>query len=216
MTFWRGWADEAAGLLSKNGFLPLDGVLADFGLSHDQLDDPSRGFSFRFPDSPLDMRFDPEGPATAAGILNGTDIEGYRALLAEGGVARGAEALARRLSASGPFQTVGDLVAVAGPRRGRIHPATVLFQAVRMKVNREIERIRRLLAQIPGWLRPGGRAVFLSYHSVEDRLVKQALRGGLPGLEARPRKALKPSREEARLHPPARSARLRCAEKAAA
>jgi 16S rRNA (cytosine1402-N4)-methyltransferase len=85
-----------------------------------------------------------------------------------------------------------------------------------MRVNREFERIRRLLTLIPGWLKPGGRAVFLSYHSLEDRLVKAALKGEIPELRAEPRKAIKPAREESRSNPPSRSARLRAATRVAA
>lgn len=201
------------------------GILLDLGLSLYLLEESGRGFSFRR-DEPLDMRFNPEEPVpTAADLLNTLSQAQLETIFREYGEEPRARRLARlvvQARRQRPFRTTGQLVEVVrralGPGRpgSRIHPATRVFQALRIAVNRELEELRVFLSQAPAWLEPGGRLVVLSYHSLEDRLVKQhSLEWERAGIMRRlTKKPLKPSEEEVRRNPRSRTAKLRIAEKA--
>ncbi len=205
--------------LRAEGLRP-DAVLADLGASSMQLDDPARGFSLR-DDALLDMRMDPGLALTAADLLNGLDEAGLARMLREHADEPAAERLARAFVArrrERPFRTTGDLRTVVeaalGSRGGRIHPATRTFQALRMEVNDEPGQLAAVLPLALDLLAPGGRLVVLSFHSGEDRLVKdffaRAVRAGHELLTRRP---LRPGREEQRSNRRSRSARLRALAK---
>lgn len=204
---------------------PVDAILFDLGLSSMQLESSGRGFSFRA-DEPLDMRFDPTlDMPTAAELLNS---------LAEGELERtlrefGEEPRARRLArtivqrrAQRPFDRTGDLVAAVtaalGPARGRIHPATRTFQALRIAVNDELGALEHGLDAAVGLLKPGGRLAVISFQSLEDRIVKWRFRGWADAglVHTLTRKPVVPALEEVRQNPRARSAKLRVAERTAA
>lgn len=200
------------------------GILLDLGLSSRQLQQSRRGFSF-MGDEPLDMRFNPESPgATAAQLLNTATQAALEKIFREYGEEPRARRLARLVVETRrqvPFRTTQQLVKVMqqalgpGRRRGRLHPATRVFQALRIAVNRELEVLDSFLDQAPAWLLPGGRLVVISYHSLEDRLVKQRLvaweRSG--GMRRLSRKVITPTPAEIQGNPRARSAKLRVAEK---
>lgn len=200
------------------------GILLDLGLSSFQLQQSRRGFSFRG-DEPLDMRFNPEAPGpSAAQLLNTASQAALEQIFWEYGEERRARRLARlvvQTRRQAPFKTTRQLVQlveqVMGPggRRGRLHPATRVFQALRIAVNLELDQLATFLEQAPTWLEPGGRLAVISYHSLEDRMVKQAMVGWeRAGLMSRlTRKPLVAQREEVRQNPRARSAKLRIAEK---
>jgi 16S rRNA (cytosine1402-N4)-methyltransferase len=200
------------------------GILLDLGLSTHQLQQSQRGFSF-LGDEPLDMRFNPEasGP-TAAQLLNSSSQATLEKIFWEYGEERQARRLARlvvQARRQAPFDTTRQLVKLVeqaqgpGGRRGRLHPATRVFQALRIAVNLELEQLTTFLEQAPAWLEPGGRLVIISYHSLEDRMVKQAMvgwdRAGIMGRLTR--KPLVAQPEEVQRNPRARSAKLRIAEK---
>ncbi|MBW1991430.1 MAG: 16S rRNA (cytosine(1402)-N(4))-methyltransferase RsmH [Deltaproteobacteria bacterium] len=200
------------------------GILLDLGLSLYLLEHSGRGFSFRR-DEPLDMRFDPLEPVpTAADLLNTSSPSELETIFRAYGEEPQARLLARRVVEARrrrPFRTTRDLVEVVttvirpkGPR-SRIHPATRVFQALRIAVNRELEELETFLSRAPDWLAPQGRLVVLSYHSLEDRLVKQRFleweRGGVA--KRLTKKPSRPGPEEVRRNPRARTARLRIAEK---
>ena len=231
----RGNAGDLEGLLRPLGLLPVDGVLADLGVSSPQLDDPSRGFSFQA-DGPLDMRMGPDGP-TAAEAIAEADEATLAGVLRDLGEEPFARAIARSLKAAHPTTTQGAVEAVkrAVPRRAwpdRIHVATRTFQALRIWVNDELGALERLLGSLPRLLRVGGRAAIIAFHSLEDRRVKEAFRTlvgrctcppGLPvcacgaggSFRAVTRKAVKASEAEVARNPRARSARLRAVERLA-
>ncbi len=200
------------------------GILLDLGLSSQQLQASQRGFSF-MGDEPLDMRFNPEnGGATAAQLLNRAPQATLEQIFWEYGDEPRARRLARQVVQARrrqPFRTTQQLIEVIkqamGPgwRRGRLHPATRVFQALRIAVNRELEQIAAFLEQAPGWLEEGGRLVVIAYHSLEDRLVKEKMATwDRAGVMARlTRKPLAPTPEEVGRNPRARSAKLRIAEK---
>jgi len=227
-------------LLDEVGGPPVAGILLDLGISSLQLDDPGRGFSFQ-KDGPLDMRMDRTERTTAADLVGALAEERLAAILREHGEEKAARRIARALvreRARAPIATtrrlaeiVASVLRVRGP--SRIHPATRTFQALRIAVNREIEGLDRLIEEAVTRLEPGGRIAVISFHSLEDRVVKQTLRGltrrcvcprGLPVCACgRPgvvrlvgSKALRPSAEEALHNPRSRSARLRTAERLAA
>jgi 16S rRNA (cytosine1402-N4)-methyltransferase len=221
------------------GFDAVDGILFDLGLSSDSLEASGRGFSFRR-DEPLDMRFDPTaGEPAAALVADSTEAE-LREILWRYGEEPAAGRLARALGrarAEAPLQTTGDLVAVVekvlGRPRGRAHPATRTFQALRIAVNDELESLRTALEDAVALLAPGGRLVVIAFHSLEDRIVKQYLRAesggecrcppGLPvcvcarasRLRLATRKPVVPAADEIARNPRARSAKLRAAERLA-
>jgi len=164
------------------GFLKAQGVLFDLGVSSLQLDRPERGFSFLV-DAPLDMRFDPTAGATAADLVNDLDEADLADILWRYGEERSSRRIARRIVRARSRERItrtGQLAQVvvraAGGHRGRIHPATRTFQALRIAVNRELERLPKGLAQTLQVLAPGGRLVVIAFHSLEDRIVKTWLR----------------------------------------
>ncbi|TGH23930.1 MAG: 16S rRNA (cytosine(1402)-N(4))-methyltransferase RsmH [Aphanocapsa feldmannii 277cI] len=194
---------------------PFSGVLADLGVSSPQLDGPGRGFSFRH-DGPLDMRMNPDHGETAAQLIDRLDEQALANLIHTYGEERYARRIARRLVEQRPLQgtaVLAQLVARCYPpkrRHGRIHPATRTFQALRIAVNRELEVLERLLRDAPDWLVPGGVIGIISFHSLEDRLVKRAFLAD-PRLQRLTRKPIMTSEREAKANPRSRSARLRLA-----
>lgn len=216
----------------------VDGIVVDLGVSSMHLDRPERGFSFR-KEGPLDMRMDPEQSLTAAEWLQQASEREILQVLRTYGEEKRAKSIARaivRERANRPIQTTGRLEQVVSScfpdrvRAGRVHPATRTFQAIRLVVNRELDRLQSLLSFLPARLAPGGRVVFLAYHSLEDRHVKRAflkwegkadpatrrlpIRGTITGpMRVLTRKAVRPGEEEVALNPRARSARLRAAER---
>ena len=195
----------------------LDGMLADFGVSSLQLDSAHRGFSFRL-DAPLDMRMDTRSGATAGQVVNQADEEDLANLIYELGDERRSRRIARAIVRARPISTTGELarvVSAAAPamKSDTIHPATRTFQALRIQVNDELGEIRSLLKSAPSLLKPSGRLAVISFHSLEDRLVKDALRDGAhDGVwDVLTRKPVTASDEEVRGNPRARSAKLRAA-----
>jgi 16S rRNA (cytosine1402-N4)-methyltransferase len=198
---------------------PVDGVIADLGISTLELDDPTRGFSFRWP-APLDMRMNPDSPLTAAEIVNHWPEKELADLLYLRAEERNSRRIARAIVRARPIRDTAHLATVvAGAQkvRGRqkLHPATKTFLALRTAVNREEEELEQFLSWTPATLASGGRWIVLSYHSLEDRLVKRAFqkyeREG--GLKILTKKVIQPSDEEIRNNPRARSAKMRVAEK---
>ncbi len=202
----------------------LDGVLLDLGISSDQLLRSGRGFSFDA-DEELDMRMDPqEDTPTAGDIVNSASETELADILFTLGEERASRRIARRIVAArrrGPIRTSRELAAIVaaamGGRRGRIHPATRSFQALRIKVNNEIGHLEHFLSEFYDCLAPGGRAVVISFHSLEDRLVKRRFRELAAGSGARvlTKKVVRPTDEEVERNPMARSAKLRALEKGA-
>ncbi len=227
-------------LLTQQGIEAVDGVLLDLGISSEQVDEADRGFSFR-QDGPLDMRMDQRQSLTAVDIVNGWPEADLVDLLRRWGEEPAARRVARAIvthRAERPFRTTGDLsqlletvlVRKHGSAAGRRHPATRCFQALRMAVNDELAGLEMGLQAALAMLPIGGRMAVISFHSLEDRMVKQffrghegrafALAGGgsvwegdLPAMKRVNRKACKPTEAECRDNPRSRSARLRVAER---
>jgi 16S rRNA (cytosine1402-N4)-methyltransferase len=198
---------------------PLNGILADLGVSSLQLDTAERGFSFRFA-GPLDMRMDSRMALTAADIVNETAETELADLLYRLGEERDSRRIARAILRARPIRSTEHLATVvAGARtsRGRqkLHPATKTFLALRIAVNREMEELGQFLNRAPATLAPGACWVVLSYHSLEDRMVKQEFRrlAGEGVLNVLTRKVVRPSEAEIAANPRARSAKMRVAEK---
>jgi 16S rRNA (cytosine1402-N4)-methyltransferase len=200
----------------------LDGLLADFGVSSLQLDEAHRGFSFRF-EGPLDMRMDTRSGETAGQVVNQADEEELANLIYEFGEERRSRRIARAIVRARPITTTAELakiVSAAAPsmKGDKIHPATKTFQALRIRVNDELGEIRTLLESAPSLLKVGGRLAVISFHSLEDRLAKDAMRDGArDGIwELVARKPVTASEQEMDRNPRARSAKLRVAERLAA
>lgn len=204
---------------------PLDGIVMDLGISSRQLDTARRGFSFRY-DEPLDMRFDPAHGESAAELLNRADEAELADILYQFGEEyrsrRIARAIVRRRQAA-PLRSTVDLAraveAAVGSRRGRIHPATKTFQALRIAVNDELGALDDGLEAAGRALTPGGRLAVISFHSLEDRRVKQYFRAGGRAeapLRELTRKPIVPTPAEVARNPRARSAKLRVAERTSA
>ena len=198
---------------------PLQGILADLGVSSVQLDTAERGFSFRLA-GPLDMRMDSRMALTAADIVNETAEAELADLLYRFGEERDSRRIARAIVRARPIRSTEHLATVvAGARtsRGRqkLHPATKTFLALRIAVNRELEELGQFLDRAPATLAPGGRWVVLSYHSLEDRMVKQGFRrlSGQGVVSVLTRKVIRPTEREIAANPRARSAKMRVAEK---
>jgi len=198
-----------------------DGILADLGVSSLQFGDPARGFSFQA-EGPLDMRMNPMSEPTAEQVVNQFDERELADLIYEFGEERRSRRIARAIVRSRPILTTAQLAAVistaARPMNQaerRIHPATRTFQALRIFVNRELDDLRKLLEAAPQLLTPGGRLVVISFHSLEDRIVKDAMREGakLGKYKLLTKKPVTPSDEEIASNPRARSAKLRAAER---
>lgn len=211
-------------VLDARGVTRVDGLLADLGVSSMQLDAPGRGFSFRR-DDPLDMRMDQTRGPSAAEALRDVDERTLADIIYEFGEERYARRIARAITgaqAGNGIQTTGqlaDVVRRAIPRKGysRIDPATRTFQAIRIWVNRELEDLDGFLARAARLLAPGGRMAVITFHSLEDRIVKHTLRSlqtaGDLGLTVRTKRPVVPSEAEIARNPRARSAKLRAAER---
>ncbi len=198
---------------------PLDGVLADLGVSTLELDTPERGFSFRYA-APLDMRMDPEQALTADEIVNHWPERELADLLYQKAEERDSRRIAKAIVRARPIRDTAHLAtSVAGARkargRQRLHPATKTFLALRIAVNREEEELEQFLSRAPATISPGGRWVVLSYHSLEDRQVKHAFqRLAREGqFEVLTKKIIEPTLDEIRDNPRARSAKMRVAQK---
>lgn len=199
----------------------VDGLLADFGVSSMQLDEAQRGFSFQA-DGPLDMRMDTRSGQTAAQVVNMASERELADLVYEYGSERRSRRIARAVVRGRPIETTGQLArivqsAVRTTKHERIHPATRTFQALRIYVNSELEEIEALLRAAPGLVKAGGRLAAISFHSLEDRLVKDALRDGASRGEWRvlTRKPVTAGDGEMERNPRSRSAKLRAAERLA-
>ncbi len=210
--FWRGnFSDYAPGEQQ------FDGILADLGVSSAQFDQAARGFSFRY-DAPLDMRMNQTQEISAAEVINHYGEKDLADLIYHYGEERLSRRIASAIVRSRPLATTTDLAEViwtsvpVSYRHGRIHPATRTFQALRIAVNRELDVLNTFLKKAPLWLKPRGTIVIISFHSLEDRIVKFAFREH-PNLEVVTKKPVTPSDQETHDNPRARSAKLRSARR---
>jgi len=234
----KGNFGDVASILTKLGIPRVDGMMFDLGVSSPQLDDPARGFSY-MKDAPLDMRMDERAPLTAAHILNTWSEAEIRSILWRYGEERYSGRIAAAIVArreEKPFETTFELVDVirgampAAALREKQHPAKRSFQGIRIAVNDELGSLERMLAEAPERLETGGRLLVISFHSLEDRMVKESIRsreagctcpkefpvctcGFVQTLRSVTRKPVAPTKEEMERNPRARSARLRIAEK---
>lgn len=220
--FHANFAD-APEVLAQAGLDGVDGLLADLGFASNQVDDPQRGLSFSR-EGPLDMRLDRSQGPTAADLLHRLPETDLADLIYRYGEERHSRRIARRIVQARrvePLKTtaeLAELVRAAIPaKRGRIDPATRTFQALRIAVNDELARLETLLEHLPRLLRPGGRAAVISFHSLEDRRVKQAFAALAQTHQASllTKKPITPSHEEVARNPRARSARLRALQRPA-
>ena len=195
----------------------FDGIIADLGVSSAQFDIPERGFSFRHT-ADLDMRMDQSQSLTASDVINHWDEAKLAEAFYKYGEERLSRQIARRIVEKRPFQTtteLADAIAHSVPpkyRYGRIHPATRVFQALRIVVNQELSSLETFLNRAPHWLKPGGRIGIISFHSLEDRIVKHSLRDS-PLLRVLTKKPVTPQQQELDDNPRSRSAKLRLAER---
>jgi 16S rRNA (cytosine1402-N4)-methyltransferase len=193
----------------------FDGIIADLGVSSPQLDHPERGFSFRL-EGDLDMRMDTSQALTSKEIVNHWKEKDLADLIYIYGEERLSRRIATTIVQKRPFYTTTELaeaIASCVPpkyRHGRIHPATRTFQALRIKVNQELESLEKFIQVAPNWLKPEGRIAIISFHSLEDRIVKHQFKDH-PQLKVITKKPIIPSKEEERLNPRSRSAKLRVA-----
>ncbi len=226
--------EQLAQVAQQAGFVQVDAILLDLGVSSFQLDQPARGFSLMQP-GPLDMRFDPAQYPSAADIVNKWPERELADLIYQFGEERNSRRIARHLVQHRPIATTEQLAeivtrAVGGRRGDRIHPATRTFQALRIAVNRELEQLTNVLPQALALLRPGGRLAVISFHSLEDRIVKQWSQaeaadfvhdrvhpmGGVartPTVRIVTPKPITPSSQEIERNPRSRSAKLRIIER---
>ncbi|MCL2747963.1 MAG: 16S rRNA (cytosine(1402)-N(4))-methyltransferase RsmH [Oscillospiraceae bacterium] len=235
----RGDYRDMDKLLAAQGIHQVDGILFDCGVSSPQFDDPSRGFSYRFPDAPLDMRMDPDAPLSAYDIVNGWPAEKLKAILHDYGEEVHASLITAAIEkkrSHTPILTTGQLASIVvsalppAARRGKGHPAKRSFQAIRVAVNDELAGLKTGLVIAIGLLSPGGRLVAISFHSGEDRIVKTVLRDAATGCKCPPdfpvcvcgktptikpvyRKHLAPNEDELAHNRRAKGAKLRAAEK---
>jgi len=214
-------------------FHPVDGILFDLGVSSLQLDTAERGFSFHL-DAPLNMRFDPGQGLTASDIVNSFSEQELAKLIEKYGEERHSRRIARYIVQNRPIATTVELASLveqaSSGKRAKIHPATRTFMAIRIAVNSELQNLELALKQTINLLRPGGRLTVISYHSLEDRIVKQFMRsaassclcppgtvvcrcGHVPTLKLISRKVIKPTSLEIESNPRSRSAKLRIAER---
>jgi 16S rRNA (cytosine1402-N4)-methyltransferase len=226
--------ETVASVAQSHDFVPVHGILVDLGLSSMQLSVIERGFSFQS-EGPLDMRFDPSGPTTAADLINSLPQDDLADLLYRFGEERRSRAIARAIVAARPLHTTRELAdvvarAVGGRRNAHIHPATRTFQALRIAVNDELEVLSNALAEATAILAPGGRLAVISFHSLEDRIVKSFFKRESQDCICPPeqltctcdhqailsiitRKPITASSHEISVNPRARSAKLRVAER---
>ena len=211
----HGRLAELARLAREQDWPSPDAILMDLGTSTRHLKDPARGFSFQA-DGPLDMRMDPTSGRSAAELVNTASQQDLERIFRDLGQERWAGRIARAVVSRRPFLTtlqLAEVVARAVPGRGRIHPATRVFQALRMAVNDELGELAAALEAAPDLLKPGGRLAVISFHSLEDGMVKRSFReraareGG--GWRILTKKAVQASRAEEVANPRSRSARLR-------
>lgn len=215
----HGTFRDLPAFLAREGIAHVDALLADLGLSSPQIDDPARGFSFRT-DGPLDMRADPTRGETAKDLVHRLEDGALADVLYQLGEERQSRRIARSIhaaAAAGRLETTADLReavhrAVGRRPRGGIDPATRTFQALRIAVNDELGELDALLASAPAFLALGGRAVLLSYHSLEDRRVKHTFRDD-PRWQPLTKKPIVAAPEECARNPRARSAKLRAARR---
>ncbi len=224
---------EAAGILQRMGWNALDGILMDLGVSSMQLDQQARGFSFRY-DAPLDMRFDPNKGPSAADLLNSLSEKDLADLIWKYGEERFSRRIARKIVENRPLRTTFQLAelvrSASGASKGKIDPATRTFQAIRIAVNDELNVIEKAIPSLIALLKPKGRLAVISFHSLEDRLVKQAFRresidclcppeqllctcGHQASVKILTNKPVTASEDEIAGNPRARSAKLRVLEK---
>jgi 16S rRNA (cytosine1402-N4)-methyltransferase len=208
-------------VLSKENIKTLDAALFDLGVSSYQLDDKSRGFAFKT-DAALDMRMDPKSGISAHGIVNKLKEEELADIIGKFGEERFSKRIARfiaRRRSEKPINTTGELAEIVhravGYRRGRVDTATRTFQAIRIAVNDELGALEEGVKKAVSWLNIGGRIAVISFHSLEDRIVKNLFRAysDLGVLKIITKKPLKPQAEEAAANPRSRSAKLRVAER---
>ena len=227
----RNFSDLAE-VARANGFDAVDGILLDLGLSSDQLEDARRGFGFQV-GGPLDMRFDPTQGLSAADLVNTLDQDDLADLIYRFGEEPASRKIARSIVAARPIdsaQQLAEVIERVMGRRGRLHPATLTFQALRIAVNDELAALMTVLPQANELLKPGGRLAIISFHSLEDRIVKEYFRTASAKHYAQPddppgrvtpqptlrlitRKPIVPDEDEVARNPRARSAKLRVAEK---
>jgi 16S rRNA (cytosine1402-N4)-methyltransferase len=226
------WLDHSVDAARDAGLTPLDGVLADLGLSSFQLDTAERGFAF-MREGPLDMRFDRTRGLSAAEWLEQSDVWDIARVLRDYGDVPNARRVAEAIWAARPIKTTSqlrDLVdGLVKTRSGKIHPATMVFQALRIVVNDELQRLERALPAFVDALRPGGRVAIIAFHSLEDRIIKNVFRDLSRTIEAEPgfgeqvtrdaqvrvitKDPLTPSAAEVAANPRSRSAKVRVVEK---
>jgi 16S rRNA (cytosine1402-N4)-methyltransferase len=220
-------------ICTRYHFHPVDGILFDLGVSSLQLDTAERGFSFHL-DAPLNMRFDARQDLTASDIVNSFSEQELAKLIHNYGEERHSRRIARYIVQNRPIATTMELARLieqaSGGKRARIHPATRTFMALRIAVNSELQNLELALKQTIDLLRPGGRLAVISYHSLEDRIVKQFVRyaasscvcppgtvicrcGHTPTLKLVSRKVIKPTSLEIESNPRSRSSKLRIAER---
>ncbi|PYR97428.1 MAG: 16S rRNA (cytosine(1402)-N(4))-methyltransferase [Acidobacteria bacterium] len=208
---------HVAELAGAERFSESDGVLADIGISSMMVEDPSRGFSFMH-EGPLDMRMDRTQPLTAADVLNTRSEKDIADILYNYGEERRSRPIARSIVRARPLETTTELVraierVTGGPRYGRIHPATRTFQALRIFVNDELRNLEMFVDSSMHAVRSGGRIVVITFHSLEDRIVKQKFRApAVPG-RVLTKKVVTASEEELQRNPRSRSAKLRAWER---
>jgi len=207
---------ELKELLRAEGIPQLDGLLSDLGVSRYQLTESERGFSL-MADGPLDMRQDRSQQETAADLVNFESEKQLADLIYRLGEERRSRKIARAIVRARPIRTTGQLAKLIEqvvPRTGKLHPATQTFMALRIAVNHELEELDALLGSIPELVKPGGRAVFLTFMSLEDRKVKRSFQAMAQDGRARilTRHVIRPSEREISENPPSRSAKLRAIE----
>ena len=233
VVFVRASYSKMADLAPGYGFGQVDGILLDLGLSSPQLDDAGRGFSF-LQDGPLDMRFNNTQGRTAADLVNTLDDAALADIFWRYGEVRANRKYARAIVRQQPIETTGQLADLilheSGGRRGRIHPATQVFQALRIAVNNELGMLEEGLVAAVSLLKPGGRLAVISFHSLEDRVVKSFIRDQSrdcicppqqpictchiqPALHPITRKVVRPDDDEIANNPRSRSAKMRVAER---
>lgn len=232
VTLVRGNFRSIREIAREHNFTTVDGILLDLGYSSLQIEDMERGFSFRA-DAPLDMRLDPDAPTTAADLVNHLSQTELADIIYEYGEERQSRKIARAIVERRPVTTareLGDLIEDVLGRRGRTHPATRTFQALRIAVNDELDALEEVLPQAVALLRPGGRVAVISFHSLEDRIVKHFFRqeaqdcvcpphilvcecGHTATVDVITRSPVTATEEEVDQNPRARSAKLRVAER---
>ena len=243
VTFHHGGFGDFKAILAMHDIAQVDGIIADLGVSSPQIDDSDRGFSFARP-GPLDMRMDPSRGVTALELIMSLDADALANVIFEFGEERHSRKIAKLIKEAadaGTLSTTTDLAAVVArgipikeQRTSKINPATRTFQALRIAVNAELDQLKNLLAVFPDYLRPGGRCAIISFHSLEDRLVKQRFRelswtSSLPPIYAEKegerahavcdlitKRSITATDEEIAVNPRSRSAHLRVCERTTA